>query len=70
MLVVVGWFTLLEAFLEGATECKYAQRDPDEVGFLKTGKAGLLLPLTLMSEIDEGRRPVGRGACGGAAAQS
>src|SRR5919201_4256141 len=41
------------------TTCSFPHADPDEVGYLSTGKAGLLLHLTLLVDTHDWRRPLG-----------
>src|SRR5438128_4572935 len=45
--------------LHDTTTCTFAHADPDEVGYLPTGKAGVLLHLGLVVDTRDWRRPLG-----------
>lgn len=45
--------------LHDTTTCTFAHADPEEVGYLPTGKAGLLLHLGLVVDMHRWRRPLG-----------
>lgn len=45
--------------IHDTTTCQYAHGDPEEMGYLPTGKAGFLLHLTLLADVKDWRRPLG-----------
>jgi hypothetical protein len=45
--------------IHDTTTCAFPHADPEEVGYLPTGKAGLLLHLTLLVDTQDWRRPLG-----------
>lgn len=45
--------------IHDTTDVQFAQGDPEQIGYLATGKAGFLLHLTLLADVSEWRRPLG-----------
>ncbi len=45
--------------LHDTTDCSFPDLDPDEIGYLQTGKAGFRLHLSLVLEAQNWRRPLG-----------
>ena len=45
--------------IHDTTTCQFAHLDPEEIGYLQTGKAGFLLHLALVVDADVWRRPLG-----------
>lgn len=45
--------------LHDTTECSFPDLDPEEVGYLQTGKAGFRLHLSLVVDAQQWRRPLG-----------